>query len=146
MELLQTQTLPPPPSLSLSPPTATTSEDDNFGCISSRLWPLYLSWAYCVNLELGGEHRRSLPSPGWSIWNPCGIHGINVGWDHSQFVVPWTSWIPCGMIMEWSWNGHGMVNSIWNPLLFHLDSTGFHMEFRHIHHGFHGQVHMDSID
>ena len=47
-----------------------------------------------------------------------------------------------------------MVNSIWNPLLFHLDSTGFHMEFRHIHHGFHGQspygfhglVHMDSME
>ena len=89
----------------------------------------------------------------WNPWNPCGIpceiHGINVGWDHSQFIVPWTSWIPYGMVMEWSWNGHGMVmewswnghgmvNSIWNPSLFHMDSTGFHMECRHIHHGFHG--------
>ena len=39
-----------------------------------------------------------------------------------------------------------MVNSIWNPLLFHLDSTGFHMEFRHIHHGIHGLVHMESME
>jgi hypothetical protein len=31
-----------------------------------------------------------------------------------------------------------MVNSIWNPPLFHMDSTGFHMEFGHIHHEFHG--------
>ena len=30
--------------------------------------------------------------------------------------------------MEWSWGGQ------------------FHMEFRHIHHGFHGQVHMDSME
>ena len=75
----------------------------------------------------------------WNPWNPSaipsGIHGMNVGWDHSQFIVPWTSWIPYGMIMEWSWNGQ-----------FHMDSTAFHMEFRHIHHGIHGQVHMDSME
>ena len=39
-----------------------------------------------------------------------------------------------------------MVNSIWNPSLFHMDSTEFHMESGHIHHGFHGQVHMDSME
>jgi len=76
---------------------------------------------------------RSLSSPGYSIWNPWNPSGI-----------------PCGMIMEWSWNGHGMVNSIWNPTLFHMDSTGFHMEFGHIHLGFHmdsmEQVHMDSAE
>ena len=30
--------------------------------------------------------------------------------------------------MEWSWNGQ------------------FHMESGHIHNGFHGQVHMDSME
>ena len=68
----------------------------------------------------------------WNPWNEC--------WLRPQ---P----IHCSMdIMDSMWNDHGMVNSIWNPLLFHPDSTGFHMEFRHIHHGFHGQVHMDSMD
>ena len=59
----------------------------------------------------------------WNPWNPCGIpcgiHGINVGRDHRQFIVPWTSWIPYGMIMEWAWNGQ------------------FHMESISIPHGFH---------
>ena len=51
--------------------------------------------------------------------NPYGIHGINVGWDHSQSIVPWTSWIPCGMIMEWSWNGQFHMESIAIPPGFH---------------------------
>ena len=34
----------------------------------------------------------------WVI--PYGIHGMNVGWDPSQFLIPWTSWIPHGMRME----------------------------------------------
>ena len=48
--------------------------------------------------------------------------------------------------MESMWNDHGMVNSIWNSSLFPMDSTGFHMESKHIHHGFHGKVHMDSME
>ena len=47
--------------------------------------------------------------------NPYGIHEMNVGWDHSQFIVPWTSWIPYGMIMEWSWNGQFHMESTWIP-------------------------------
>ena len=45
---------------------------------------------------------------------------MDVGWDPSQFLIPWTSWTPCGMRMEWS------------------IPHGFHMECRHIHLGFHG--------
>ena len=67
----------------------------------------------------------------WNPWNPSGIlygiHGMNVGWDPSQFLILWTSWIPCGMRIEWS-IPHG----------FYMDSPGFHMECRHIHLGFHG--------
>jgi len=84
--------------------------------------------------------RRELTSPADSIFlgglylawvNPYGIHGITVGWGLSQFIVPWTSWIPCGMIMEWlipygiwayppwiPWN-----KSIWIPLKFHMENT-----------------------
>ena len=64
---------------------------------------------------LGLIHMESM----WNPWNPspipCGIHGMNVGWDHSQFIVPWTSWIPYGMIMEWSWNGQFHMESIAIP-------------------------------
>ena len=102
----------------------------------------------------------------WNPWNPsaipCGIHGMNVGWDHSQFIVPWTSWIPYGMIMEWSiphrihhystwiplnpiWNlcistMESMDKSIWNPW---ISPHGFHGTSQH---GFHEQVHMDSME
>jgi len=75
--------------------------------------------------------RRSLPSPGYSVWNPW-----NDCWLRPQPIY-------CSMdIMDSMWNDHGMVNSIWNPTLFHMDSTGFHMEFGHIHLGFH----MDSAE
>jgi hypothetical protein len=37
-----------------------------------------------------------------------------------------------GFHVEWSWNSHGMINSIWNPTPFPMDS----ME----------QVHRDSVD
>jgi len=74
-----------------------------------------------------------------SVWNP---------WNHC-WLRPQP--IYCSMdIMDSMWNDHGMVNSIWNPTLFHMDSTGFHMEFGHIHLGFHmdsmEQVHMDSAE
>jgi len=73
------------------------------------------------------DMSRSLPSLGYSIWNP---------WNHC-WLRPQP--IYCSMdIMDSMWNDHGMVNSIWNPTLFHMDSTGFHMEFGHIHLGFHG--------
>jgi hypothetical protein len=42
--------------------------------------------------------------------------------------------------------GHGMVNSIWNPTSFHMDSTGFHMEWGHIHLRFHGTFQVDSME
>ena len=81
----------------------------------------------------------------WGLYlaqvNPYGIHGITVGWGLSQFIVPWTSWIPCGMIMEWLipygiqlystwipldsiWNlGISTLDSIWIPLKFHMENT-----------------------
>jgi hypothetical protein len=40
-----------------------------------------------------------------------------------------------------------MTNSIWIPTPFHMDSTGFHMEWAHIHIGFHGiplKVHVEN--
>jgi len=50
----------------------------------------------------------------WGLYlaqvNPYGIHGITVGWGLSQFIVPWTSWIP--------WN-----KSIWILLKFHMENT-----------------------
>ena len=56
----------------------------------------------------------------WNPWNPSGIpygiHGMNVGWDPSQFLIPWTSWIPHGMRMEWSWNDPFHMDSTWIPL------------------------------
>ena len=41
--------------------------------------------------------------------------------------------------MEWSWNGQFHMESIAIP-------PGFHMEFRHIHPGIHGLVHMESME
>src|SRR6266568_4624243 len=37
-----------------------------------------------------------------------------------------------GIHMEWTWNGHGMIHSIWIPSPFHMDSIwtgsyGFHV-------------------
>ena len=71
---------------------------------------------------------RSLPCPGYSVWNPCGIHGI-----HQEFHMESMEWMLAetpanflfhghhGFHMEWGWNGHGMIHSIWIP-------HGFHME------------------
>ena len=81
----------------------------------------------------------------WNPWNlsgiPYGIHGMNVGWDPSQFLIPWTSWIPHGMRMEWSWTDQFHMDSTWIPqdsiwnagistldsmeqIQFHVNSTG----------------------
>ena len=36
---------------------------------------------------------RSLPCPGYSIWNPCGIHGI-----HAESMESMRNpWNPCGI-------------------------------------------------
>ena len=70
---------------------------------------------------------RSLPSPGYSIWNPW-----NECWLRAQPISYSMD------IMDSMWSGHGMINSTWIPHGFHMDSTGFHMECRHIHLGFHG--------
>jgi len=72
-------------------------------------------------------HMESMESIRYSMWIP---------WNHC-WLRPQP--IYCSMdIMDSMWNDHGMVNSIWNPTLFHMDSTGFHMEFGHIHLGFYG--------
>ena len=89
------------------------------------------------------------PVPFWS-WAGCGkwdwwglylvqvilygIHGMNVGWDPSQFLIPWTSWILHGMRMQRSWNDQFHTDSTWIPwnnpygfmeqIQFHGNSTG----------------------
>src|SRR6266702_2939400 len=63
-----------------------------------------------------------------------------------------------GIHMEWTWNGHGMIHSIWIPSPFHMDSIwtgsyGFHVHSIWITCPFHmdsmsipyGPVHMDSM-
>ena len=72
------------------------------------------------------QETRSLPCPGYSIWNPCGIHGI-----HQEFHMESMEWMLAetpanflfhghhGFHMEWGWNGHGLINSIWIPHGFH---------------------------
>ena len=55
-----------------------------------------------------GIHLEPIWNSIWNPWNQC--------WLRPQ---P----IHCSMdIMDSMWNGHGMVNSIWNPSLFHMDS------------------------
>ena len=75
---------------------------------------------------VGGHKYEVFTFPGlfrmesmWNPWNksriPYGIHGMNVGWDPSQFLIPWTSWILCGMRMECS-IPHGFhMGSTWIP-------------------------------
>ena len=125
----------------------------NLDMISESIWILWhLSLSYHMFL-IHDQLPEVFTLPGlihmesmWNPWNPspipCGIHGI-----HHQFHVESMEWMLAGTTanslfhghhgfhVEWSWNAHGMVNSIWNPLLFHLDSTGFH-----------GLVHMDSME
>ena len=78
----------------------------------------------------------------WGIYlpqvNPYEIHVESMEWMLAGTTANSLFHGHHGLHVEWSWNGHGMVHSIWNPSLFHMDSTGFHVEFRHIHHGIHG--------
>ena len=72
------------------------------------------------------QSLRSLPCPGYSVWNPYGIHGI-----HQEFHMESMEWMLAetpanflfhghhGFQMEWGWNGHGKINSIWIPHGFH---------------------------
>jgi hypothetical protein len=60
--------------------------------------------------------------------NPYGIHGFHppIPWIPYGMVlgeVPAIFWVHghLGFHMEWSWNGHGMINSIWNVGLFHME-------------------------
>ena len=82
-----------------------------------------------------GIHVESMESIRNSIWNPW-----NEYWLRAQPISYSMD------IMDSMWNEHGMINSTWIPHGFHMDSTGFHMECRHIHLGFHGTVHMDSME
>ena len=82
-----------------------------------------------------GIHVESMESISNSIWNPW-----NECWLRAQLISYSMD------IMDSMWNGHGMINSTWIPHGFHMDPTGFHMECRHIHLGFHGTVHMDSME
>ena len=108
-----------------------------------------MKWNFIHKIWLDKKYRGLyLPQ-----YNPYGIHLESVESIWNSIWNPWNQcWLTpqptcCSMdIMDSMWNDHGMVNSIWNPSLFHMDSTGFHMECRHIHHGFHGQVHMDSME
>ena len=92
---------------------------------------------------------RSLPSPGYSVWNPYGIHGI-----HQKFHMESMEWMLAetpanfffhgqhGIHVEWWWNGHGMINSIWNSHGFHWIPYGMQTSPCGFHgtspYGFHG--------
>ena len=56
-------------------------------------------------------------------WNPsgipCGVHGINIGWGLSCFLIPSHH----GFHVEWWCNGHGMMNSMWES---NTIPSGFH--------------------
>ena len=87
-----------------------------------------------------------------STWNPSGLQ-MNFT---EVFTFPrlfrmesmWNPWneywlrpqpISYSMdMMDSMWNEDEMIKSTWIPHGFHMDSIGFHMECRHIHHGFHG--------
>ena len=110
--------------------------------------PLWVACEYYVLFTLTISEVFTFPrlfhlESMWNPWNPSGIpygiHGMNVGWDPSQFLIPWTSWLPCGMKMEWS-IPHGFhMGSTWIP----LDSI---WNAGISHPGFHGPVHMDSME
>ena len=83
----------------------------------------------------GGLQKFQMDSMEWwmesmewgmdSMWNPPGIHGIHVEFH----VESMESMLAETTANSW-FHGH----------------HGFHMECRYIHHGFHGQVHMDSME
>ena len=84
-----------------------------------------------------------------SIWNPYGIHGI-----HQEFHMESMEWMLAetpanfffhgqhGIHVEWWWNGHGMINSIWNSHGFHWIPYGMQASPCGFHgtspYGFHG--------
>jgi hypothetical protein len=64
----------------------------------------------------------------WNPWSQC--------WLKPQPIC-------CSMdIMDSMWNDQGMDMEWLIPYGFHR----FHMEFGHVHLGFHGQVHMNSME
>ena len=75
---------------------------------------------------------ESIKNSIWNPWNECRLRPQPISYSMD--------------IMDSMWNEDGMVNSTWIPHGYHMDSTGFHMECRHIHYGFHGTVHMDSME
>ena len=78
------------------------------------------------------ESMESIKNSIWNPWNECWLRPQPISYSMD--------------IMDSMWNEDGMINSTWIPHGFHMDSTRFHMECRHIHLGFHGTVHMDSME
>ena len=52
--------------------------------------------------------QRSLPSPGYSIWNPCGIHGI-----HQEFHMDSMEWMLAESPANFSFHGHHGFHVEW---------------------------------
>ena len=83
---------------------------------------------YGIHVESMESIRNSI----WNPWNECWLRPQPISYSMN--------------IMDSMWNEDGMINSTWTPHGFHMDSTGFQMECRHIHLGFHGTFHMDSME
>ena len=68
----------------------------------------------------------------WNPWNECWLRPQPISYSMD--------------IMNSTWNEDGMVTEQSIPYGFHMDSTGFHMECKHIHLAFHETVHMESME
>ena len=90
----------------------------------------------------------STPSPPWFItwglYTPrVNLYGIHM--ESMDSTPPFH-----GFHMEWSWNGHGMINSIWNLGPFHMEWWWIPCLFSTVQHAFHGLIpygfHVDSME
>ena len=89
--------------------------------------------AFCILAETFIKHVKNSNNIVWTpIYEHClrgglylpqvilyGIHGMNVGWDPSQFFIPWTSWIPPNSMEQIQFHGNSAGfqrnNLIWLP-------------------------------
>ena len=116
---------------------------------------LYLAWVNPYGIHV--ESMESISNSMWIPWNECWLrpqpiygsmdimdsmwndHGMVMEWSIPYGIHCYSTWIPCGMIMEWSWNGQFHMASIAIP-------PGFHWIPWTSPYGFHGLVHMDSME
>ena len=106
-------------------------------------------WLLCVAVA-----ERSLPSPGYSIWNPWNEYWLGPQPVSYSMDIMDSMWNDHGMVMEWL-IPHGIqpystwipLDSIWNLCISTLDSMDKSIWIPwKIPYGFHGQVHVDSME